>query len=278
MAADGGSGLAAAALTYTDTPVSADSTYQYRLQARAAAGYGPRTAALSALVSGLPPAPAAPAEPTCTQTDATTLQLRWEPVPGATGYAVEMFESWYDTAAGAFQSRWLTLHESGSTTVATGATTAVEVTLSRDGTLATLSGLPATYSYWRLSVRATNAGGTSAGSDGCSQRVRTDRFQPLAPTGLTGTRPAAGTVALTWEAVAGATAYYAFFRFPLDAAGAAGWDYLPRRDVEVTFSGATATVSGLPPAQATWHLRVETRNTHGQSVASLPVEVTNPDA
>ena len=270
--------LAAGALTYTDTPVSADSTYQYRLQARTAAGYGPRTAALTALVSGLPPAPAAPAEPACTQTGATTLQLRWEAVTGASGYAVEMFESWYDTAAGAYQSRWLTLNESGSTTVATGATTAVEVTLTRTGTLATLSGLPATYSYWRLSVRATNAGGTSAGSDGCSQRVRTDRFQPLAPTGLTGTRTAAGTVALTWDAVAGATRYYAFFRFPQDDAGAAGWDYLPRRDVEVTFSGATATVSGLPPAQDPWQLRVETRNTHGQSVASLPVEVTNPDA
>ena len=61
-------------------------------------------------------------------------------------------------------------------------------------------------------------------------------------------------------------------------AGAAGWDYLPRRDVEVTFNGASATVSGLPPTLATWPLRVETRNTHGQSVASLPVEVTNPDA
>ena len=43
--------LAATARTYTDSTVSAGTTYQYRLQAQAAAGYGTRTAAVSAAVT-----------------------------------------------------------------------------------------------------------------------------------------------------------------------------------------------------------------------------------
>ncbi len=50
--------LAADARTHTDTGLAADTAYRYRLQARSAAGYGPRTAVLTPAAAG--PAPAAP--------------------------------------------------------------------------------------------------------------------------------------------------------------------------------------------------------------------------
>ena len=71
--------------------------------------------------------------------------------------------------------------------------TSVDATFTRTDNLAALQGLPTTYSYWRLRVRATNAGGVSEWSDGCNQRVGTAPFRPLAPTGLTGQRTAAGS-------------------------------------------------------------------------------------
>ena len=53
-----GTVLAAATLTHTDTTGAPGTTYRYRVQARSAAGYGPRTAALTPATAG--PVPAAP--------------------------------------------------------------------------------------------------------------------------------------------------------------------------------------------------------------------------
>ena len=274
-----GADRAAAAVTAADTDVTASTAYQYRLQALGAVGAGVRSAPVSVTVAALPPAPPTPPTPHCAQTGAQALQLRWAAVAGARGYDLELFQSWYDAATASYQSAWVLLTAAGPTTIETGATSSVDVTFTRTDSLATLQGLPATYSYWRLRVRATNAGGVSAWSDGCSQRVGTTAFRPLAPTGLTGQRTAAGTVALDWEAVAGAGSYLVYYHFPADSQGSAGWDLLPWRGVAASGVGTTATVTGLPLTAAAWSLRVEARTAAGsQSVPSLPVAVANPDA
>ena len=268
--------LAAAARTYTDSTVTAGTTYQYRLQARAAAGYGVRTAALTAAVTAPPVAPALPAYIAVTQVAATTAQLFWDPVAGATGYDVEIRQAWY--AADHAEAR-VRLPLAGTVTLRTAADSTVTVTVLRTGTLVELSGLPASYSYWDLYVRATNAGGASGWAETYVSNDATD-LDPRQPTGLRGLRSAAGTAALSWDAVAGASAYRIYFDFPADAqGGTAGWDWLPYRGVEVTVTGTMATVSGLPTAPATWGLRVAARNVDGdESVRSVAISVSTAEA
>ena len=165
----------------------------------------------------------------------------------------------------------------GTVTLRTAADRTVAVTVLRTGTLLELSGLPASYSYWDLYVRATNAGGASAWVETYVAHDATD-LAPRQPTGLRGQRRAAGTAALSWDAVTGAADYRVYFDFPDDDQGAAGWDWLPWRGVEVTVTGATATVSGLPTTPATWSLRVAARNAEGtESVRSAAVSVTTAE-
>ena len=270
-----GSELSAAARTYTDTTVTADSTYQYRLQAQSAAGYGMRTAAVTAAVTAAPVAPAPPAYVAVAQVGATTAQLFWDPVAGATGYEVELRQAFYAADHAAARVR---LPGVGTVTLRTGADSTVEVTVLRTGTLVELRGLPASYSYWDLYVRATNAGGASGWAE---TYVSNDAaaLAPRQPTGLRGLRRAAGTADLHWDAVPGATAYRVYFDFPADAqGGAAGWDWLPYRDVAVTVTGATATVSGLPPTPGPWSLRVSALSGGRESVRAAALAVSTAAA
>ena len=269
--------LPAATLTYTDSAVMADSTYLYRLQAQSEAGYGPRTAAVSAVVTIPPSPPAATAYVAAAQVGATTMQLAWDPVPGATHYDVELRQSWY--AADHLEAR-VRLPLVGTVTLRTGpeTTDTVTVTVLRTGTLTELTGLPASYTYWDLYVRATNAGGHS---DWVETYVYNDpaALLPRQPTGLRGQRSATGTAALSWDAVAGATDYRVYFDFPNDDQGAAGWDWLPYRGVELTLTDTMATVSGLPTTPATWGLRVSARNAEGdESVRSAALAVSTAEA
>ena len=269
-----GSELSAAARTYTDTTVTADSTYQYRLQAQSAAGYGMRTAAVTAAVTAPPVAPAPPAYVAVAQVGATTAQLFWDPVAGATGYEVELRQAFYAADHAAARVR---LPGVGTVTLRTGADRTVELTVLRTGTLVELRGLPASYSYWDLYVRATNAGGASGWAE---TYVSNDAaaLAPRQPTGLRGLRRAAGTADLHWDAVPGATAYRVYFDFPDDDRGAAGWDWLPYRDVAVTVTGATATVSGLPPTPGPWSLRVSALSGGRESVRAAALAVSTAAA
>ena len=269
-----GSELSAATRTYTDSTVTAGTTYQYRLQARAAAGYGVRTAAVTAAVTAAPVAPAPPAYFGVAQIAATTAQLFWDPVAGATGYDVELRQAWYAADHAAARVR---LPRVGTVTLRTGADRTVELTVLRTGTLVELRGLPASYSYWDLYVRATNAGGASGWAE---TYVSNDAaaLAPRQPTGLRGLRRAAGTADLHWDAVPGATAYRVYFDFPDDDRGAAGWDWLPYRDVAVTVTGATATVSGLPPTPGPWSLRVSALSGGRESVRAAALAVSTAAA
>ena len=261
--------LAAHTFTYTDTAVTTDTPYQYRLQAQSAAGYGVRTAALSAAVT--PPPPGDLTYFGAAQTAATTVELAWDAVPGATGYEVEIQQSHGDA--------YVLLPAAGTFALRTGPATtdSVTVTVTRTGPTLQLTGLPASYSSWHLYLRATNAGGSS-GWRGATVSNNPQQWAPSAPTGLTGRRSAAGTAALSWSAVPDATAYRIYFDFPDDAQGSPGWDWLPYRGVTATVTAATATVRGLPAAAGTWELRVSALNGAAESLATPAVPVPNPPA
>ena len=182
-----------AAYEHADSDVAIGSTYQYRLQAQSAAGYGPRTAALGVTVT--PPPPPDPAYFGAAQTAATTLDLAWDAVAEATGYHVEIRQSFY---ASSHAEAYVRLPDSGTFTLQTGATTTATVTVTGTGTARRLTGLPAGYTSWSLDVRAVNAGGTS---NWVSAYVHNDPANPAPapPTGLTGSalrgrhgRPSAG--------------------------------------------------------------------------------------
>ena len=262
--------LDAHTFTYTDSAVTTGRSYQYRLQAAGGGGLRAPQRAPHGRRHGPPP----PGDPTyfgAAQTAATTLQLAWDPVPGATGYDVEIGQSHGDS--------YVLLPATGTFALRTGpeTTDSVTVTVTRTGTTLQLTGLPASYGSWSLFVRATNAGGNSAWR-GVSVSNDPAQLAPAPPAGLTARRSAAGTAVLSGAAVTGATAYRVYFHFPDDDQGGPGWDWLPYRGVSVTVTAATATVSGLPAGAATWELRVSAFNSATESLTSPAVSVPNPSA
>ena len=254
------------AYEYTDSDVAIGSSYQYRLQAQSEAGHGPRTVALAVTV--LPPPPPDPAYFGAAQTGATTVDLAWDAVSEATGYEIEIEQSHGDSH--------VRLPASGTFSLRTGAAVAdvVTVTVTGTGTTRRLTGLPAGYTSWDFQLRATNAGGSSYW-DWISVSNDAANLAPAPPTGLTGRRSAAGTAALSWPAVPGATGYRVYFLFSDDDQGPAGWDWLPHRGLTVTVTGTAATVGSLPTAAANWGFRVSAFNGTAESLASTPITVAN---
>ena len=91
-----GDDLAADALTYKDTAVTASTTYQYRLQARSAAGWGTRTAAVSATTPAAA-APGVPADVACNYRNGR-VTVYWDPPP--TGGPVTHYLLWQQIDSG----------------------------------------------------------------------------------------------------------------------------------------------------------------------------------
>ena len=269
--------LDAAALTHTDTNVTAGTTYRYRLQAQSATGHGVRTEALDAVVAAPPAPPAAPDYVVVAQVAAGVAQLFWDPVAEATGYAAEVRQWWHaDTHAEA----WVGVPATGTLTLQTGATSTATVTVVRTGTLVELGGLPTggSYGYWDFRVRAVNAGGPSAWEEVFVSSAASNRV-PRQPGGLAGRRTAAGTATLSWSAVAGAADYRVYFDFPADDQGSAGWDWLPYRGVAIAVTGTTAVVSGLPATAASWDFRVVARDADtNESLRSAVLAVSTATA
>ena len=93
-----GDDLAADALTYKDTAVTASTTYQYRLQAQAAVGPGLRTAAVSATTPAAA-APGVPADVACNYRNGR-VTVYWDPPP--TGGPVTHYLLWQQIDSGAW--------------------------------------------------------------------------------------------------------------------------------------------------------------------------------
>ena len=179
-----GSELAAATLTHTDSTVATGSSYQYRLQARSAAGYGARTAALTAAVTAPPVAPADLTYVAAAQVGATTVQLGWDSVAGASGYDVEIRQSWYAADHAAARVR---LPMSGTFTLRTGADSTVAVTVLRTGPPGGADGVAGQLQLLGpVRARHQCRRRLRLGRDVCVQRCRA----PVAPAADRSARPA----------------------------------------------------------------------------------------
>jgi fibronectin type 3 domain-containing protein len=154
---------------FSDTGLTASTTYFYVVQAVNAAGSSASSTQVSALTL-----PAAPTGLTATATSATQISLSWTAVTGASSYTVQRST----TSGGPYTTV-------GSPTTASFAD----------------SGLTAGTTYFYV-VQAVNASGSSASSAQASATT-----VPPAPTGLTATAASATGINLTWNAVSGATSY-----------------------------------------------------------------------
>jgi formylglycine-generating enzyme required for sulfatase activity len=170
-------------LTFTDTGLSAGTTYYYKVQATN--GYG--TSAMSEAVSGTATlagsAPGTPAGLAVSDATPTSLTLSWATVAEATGYQLYRDVS----LTGAFS------------------------TLVHDGAAALYSdtGLNADTAYY-YKVRATNTNGSSALSASATGRTTAASGAPAVPTGLVIGSPTSTRLTVSWTASAGATSYQVY--------------------------------------------------------------------
>ena len=181
----------------TDT-VPADGAYAYRV----VAVYRSWTATSAVRAVDVVPAPAAPELAAATAKSpaageaAGDVELTWNAVAGATGYAVYRAAT---SQAGAADPRYTRLDAGGVT--ATGYTDA---------------GLPAEGGTWHYAVKALGPGGDSAFSN---ERATTVIARPPAPRNLTATAAAGGDITLAWDAVNGAEGYRVYRRTAKGAYG-----------------------------------------------------------
>jgi YD repeat-containing protein len=181
-------------------------------------------------------APAAPTGLAVTATASTSVSLSWTAPPGTV--------TGYDVYM-------------GGTELPSGA-----VTVTISGTTATVTGLSASTTY-TFTVAATNAGG--AGTQSASVSATTG--VPAAPTGLAVTATASTSVSLSWTAPSGTVTGYDVYENGSSTALASS---------AVTFSGTTATVTGLS-ALTTYTFTVAAVNAAGTGAQSSSVSATTPN-
>ena len=246
-----GPDLTAATLTFTDTPVRASTLYQYRVQARAAAGYGPRTPAVSVTTAAPPRTPGQPTELRAAPGADSQMQLTWAaPVdpgtPPLTGYRMER-------SADVLPRVWTeVLADSG--------------TPDRSWTD---SGLAAatTYHYQVSAHNAVGVGQPSGATSGQSRPQLALRVTATYPLTAHAWPAATAPVTQTWSAHdaqvvldltaqgAGGDGWYRALRF---GQAARGPYWLPARAVTVT--GATSDLPQAPGAP----VDLQTTETQGQ--------------
>jgi RHS repeat-associated protein len=137
---------------------------------------------------------------------------------------------------------------------------AVTVTIS--GTTATVSGLSASTTC-TFTVAATNAGGAGTQSSSVSATTGV----PAAPAGLAVTATTSTSVSLSWTAPSGTVTGYDVYENGSSTALASS---------AVTFSGTTATVTGLS-ALTGYTFTVAAANAAGTGAQSSSVSATTPD-
>jgi uncharacterized repeat protein (TIGR02543 family) len=167
---------ATAALPYTDTGLAANTAYYYNVSAVSAAGESALSGVVGALTSGPPAAPAAPV----VSAGDGSLTLSWAAAAKANAYEIWISET--NDSAGAVKR-------------------GADVT----GTSAVINGLTneTTYYVW---LKAKNAEGTSGFSPAASGKPSVSAVPPAA-TGTPVITLGSGRCTVTWNAVAGASAY-----------------------------------------------------------------------
>ena len=246
-----GPDLTAATLTFTDTPVLASTLYQYRVQARAAAGYGPRTPAVSVTTAAPPRTPGQPTELRAAPGADSQMELSWAaPVdpgtPPLSGYRIERSADvsprvWTEVVA-----------DSGH----------LDLTWSDRGLAAAT-----TYHYQVSARNAVGVGQPSGATSGQSRPQLALRVTATYPLTAHAWPAATAPVTQTWSAHdaqvvldltaqgAGGDGWYRGLRFGLAARGPY---WLPARAVTVT--GATSDLPQAPGAPAD----LQSTDTQGQ--------------
>ncbi|GHU60928.1 hypothetical protein FACS189445_1900 [Spirochaetia bacterium] len=155
--------------TYTDTGLTAGTTYWYKVSA-----VNGTEGAQSGAVSGITTALAAPTGLSVTAQSSSGMAVSWSAVTGAASYKIYRASS----SAGPF-----------TTSVGSSTTTAY-----------TDTGLTAGTTYW-YKVSAVN------GTEGAQSAAVSGRTSPAAPTGLSATAQSSSGMTLNWSAVTGAASY-----------------------------------------------------------------------
>jgi sugar lactone lactonase YvrE/fibronectin type 3 domain-containing protein len=217
---------ATAALLYTDTGLTANTAYYYKVSAANAAGESALSGAVGALTGGPPTAPGAPV---VTVGD-KALTLSWSTVAKATVYEI-----------------WASMTNDSASAAKYGA----DVT----GTSAVIGGLTneTTYYVW---LKAKNAEGTSGFSPAASGKPSASAVPPAAP-GAPVVTPGSGRFTVTWNAVAWTSAYEVYLGTSPAFSGAA------KNGGDITDS-LSKTITGLTNG-TTYYVWVKAKNSAGSS-------------
>jgi fibronectin type 3 domain-containing protein len=222
--------------TWTDTGLTVDTTYYYKIKAENGIGMS----GFSATVNGTPSAfleiPAAPAAPVVTA-GSQRLTLSWSAAVGATAYEVWAGGSNDTTAAGKYGS-----DITGLSTVISGLTNGTQ------------------YYVW---LKAKNDVGTSGFSPSAGGVPDGPTTPPAAP-GTPAVSIASGQITISWLAVTGAVAYEIWYGTSPSSASAS-------QDGDDVTDSLSRTISGLDNGTP-YYIWMKAKNELGTSIFSLVAE------
>jgi len=222
--------VAANATAFSDTGLTANTTYFYRVRGTNALGNSGYSN--TANTATLPNAPTAPTGLNAVASSSTQIDLTWADVAGETGYKIERSPD---------DSTWTQI-----------ATPAANATSYSDS-----AGLTASTAYY-YRICATNAGGDSSYST--SANATTLPNPPGAPTALNATGANSSTMSLTWTDNANNETGFKIERSPDNAT----WSQINTVGANVvSYTDAT----GLSPS-TTYYYRIRAYNAGGDSAYS----------
>ena len=160
--------------SYTDTGLTANTTYYYKVSASNSAGESSQSSSVSAKTSES--IPAVPSEVSASAESSSSIKVSWSSVTGATGYKVYRSSS----SSGTYNSV-------GDVTT----------------TSYTNTGLTAGTTYY-YKVSAYNSAGESAQSSSVSAKPESI---PATPTGVSASAESSTSIKVSWSSVIGATGY-----------------------------------------------------------------------
>ena len=188
-------------------------------------------------------APDAPDRPTGQSTGEGAVSLDWNDVPTATSYVVRVWQV----------DRYTELSADARVN---------GISITFNGSSATVSGLPTDYEWYYFQVSGINDAGASGWSPNNAIKVPKDE-QLTAPNQPEGQLTGPGEVSLDWNDVPSATSYTVRV-WQVDA-----WTELSAdasvNGISITFNGSSATVSGLPTDYEWYYFQVSAINDAGAS-------------
>ena len=191
-------------------------------------------------------APDAPDRPTGQSTGEGAVSLDWNDVPTATSYVVRVWQV----------DRYTDLSADASVN---------GISITFNGSSATVSGLPTDYEWYYFQVSAINDAGASGWSPNNAIKVPKDEqlTAPDAPNQPEGQLTGPGEVSLDWNDVPTATSYVVAVWQDSGRTGLSADSAV--KGVSITFNGSGATVRGLPTDYEWYYFVVSAINDAGAS-------------